>query len=58
MKKIKFEFNNGYGVPVTEVFEFEDGATEQEINKEFDEWFFNEIDRAGIEGHYEEIEGD
>ncbi len=56
MKKVKFEFSDSYQIPVTEVFEFEDEATEAEIEKEFDEWFFNELDRAGIGGHFEEIE--
>ncbi len=40
MKKVKFEFSDGYQIPVTEVFEFEDEATEEEIEKEFREWFF------------------
>lgn len=56
MKKIKFEFSNAFENPVTEIFEFEDDATEAEIEKEFDEWFYNELDRAGIEGYYEETE--
>lgn len=56
MKKVKFEFNNSFQIPVTEVFEFEDDTTIQEIEKEFEEWYFNELDRAGIEGHYEEID--
>lgn len=56
MKKVKFEFSDSYQIPVTEVFEFEDDETEVEIEKEFNEWFFNEIDRAGIEGHFEEVE--
>ena len=55
MKKVKFEFSNSYQIPVTEVFEFEDKVTEAEIEKEFDEWFFNELDRAGIEGYFEEV---
>lgn len=56
MKKVKFEFSNAFENPVTEIFEFEDDATEAEIEKEFDEWFYNELDRAGIEGYYEETE--
>ena len=56
MKKVKFEFSNSFEAPVTEVFEFEDEATESEIEKEFREWFFNELDIAGIGGNFEEIE--
>ncbi|ADM73626.1 hypothetical protein LaPh949_gp068 [Lactococcus phage 949] len=56
MKKVKFEFNDSYQIPVTEVFEFEDETTEEEIEKEFREWFFNELDIAGIGGNFEEIE--
>lgn len=56
MKKVRFEFNNSFETPITEVFEFEEGATETEIEKVFEEWYFNELDRAGIEGCYEEIE--
>ena len=56
MKKVKFEFSDGYQIPVTEVFEFEDEATEEEIEKEFREWFCNELDIAGIGGNFEEIE--
>ena len=55
MKKVKFKFSDSYQIPVTEVFEFEDKVTEAEIEKEFDEWFFNELDRAGIEGYFEEV---
>lgn len=56
MKKVKFEFSDSYQMPVTEVFEFEDDVAAAEIEKEFNEWFFNELDRAGIEGYFEEIE--
>ena len=56
MKKVKFEFSNSFETPITEVFEFEENATEAEIEKVFEEWYFNELDRAGIEGYYEEIE--
>ena len=55
MKKVKFEFNDSYQIPVTEVFEFEDETTEAEIEKEFREWFFNELDIAGIGGNFEEV---
>lgn len=55
MRKVKFEFSESFTIPVTEVFEFEDDITEHEIEKEFREWFFNELDRAGIEGYFEEV---
>lgn len=50
MKKVKFEFNNSFETPIIEVFEFEEDATEAEIEKVFEEWYFNELDRAGTEG--------
>lgn len=56
MKKIKFGFRNSFNPKVVETFEFEDDATEEEIEKEFKEWYFNELDIAGIEGSYEEVE--
>ena len=56
MKKVKFEFNNSFETPIIEVFEFEENATETEIEKVFEEWYFNELDRAGIEGYFEEVE--
>lgn len=56
MKKVKFEFSNSFETPVKEVFEFEDDTTPAEIEKEFEEWFFNELDRAGIDGYFEEVE--
>ncbi|ABF22599.1 unknown [Lactococcus phage Q54] len=55
MKKVIFGFNNSFNIPVLEVFEFEDDATEQEINKEFEKWLFNELDISGIGGYYEEV---
>ncbi len=58
MKKVRFEFDNGFDIPIVEVFEFENDATEQEINKEFEYWFFNELDTAGIGGHYEEVKNE
>ena len=56
MKKIKFEFFNNSQQPVTEIFEFDEAMPEVMIRRYFDEWFFNELDRAGIEGYYEEVE--
>lgn len=56
MKKVKFEFDNSYRSPIIEIFEFDDDTTTIEIENEFNEWFYNELDRTGIEGHYEEID--
>lgn len=56
MKKVNFEFRNSFNPPIIETFEFEDNYTEEEIEKEFKEWYFNELDKAGIEGSYEEAE--
>lgn len=56
MKKIKFEFINNQKEPITEVFEFDEATPEVIINSFFREWFFNELDRAGIEGYLEEID--
>ena len=51
--KVDFYFTK-YGQPeIKETFFFLDNATEQEIEQEFEQWWFNELDRAGIEGHYE-----
>lgn len=58
MKKVRFEFDNGFDIPIVEVFEFENDATEQEINEEFKCWFFNELDIAGIGGYYEEVKNE
>lgn len=55
MKKVKFEFDNAFSIPVIEIFEFEDDTKEFEIVKYFDDWFNNELDRAGINGHFEEV---
>lgn len=56
MKKVKFEFDNAFNTQVTEIFEFEDDTKEFEIVKYFDDWFNNELDRAGIDGHLEYVE--
>lgn len=51
MKKIKFGFHWGVQFqPSTEVFEYEDDVTEQEIEQDFEEWIWNEIaDRVWME---------
>lgn len=51
--KVDFYFTK-YGQPeIKETFFFLDNATEQEIEREFEQWWYNELDRTGIEGHYE-----
>lgn len=55
MKFIKFIFRNGFREPVTETFPFNDDATEGEIEKEFNDWYENELDRAGISGDWGEV---
>lgn len=56
MKKIKFEFINNQEEPIIEIFEFDEAEPEVIINAIFKEWFFNELDRAGIEGYLEKID--
>lgn len=54
--KIKFYFRQAFQPAVTEIFEFEKGTTTEEIDEVYNEWYYNEINRAGIERFYEEIE--
>ena len=54
MKNIKFTFRNGFQEPIIETFPFDDDATEEEIEYEFNDWYENELDRAGITSHWEE----
>ena len=55
MKIIKFIFRNGFQEPVTETFLFNNDATEEEIEKEFNDWYENELDRAGISGDWGDV---
>ena len=55
MKNIKFTFRNGFHEPIIETFPFDDDATEEEIEYEFNDWYENELDRAGITSHWEEV---
>lgn len=56
MKKVKFSFVNNRRPEISEVFGFDEDETEEVIDEVYKEWFYNELDRAGIEGHYEEID--
>ena len=55
MKYIKFTFQNGFHEPIIETFPFDDDATEEEIEYEFNDWYGNELDRAGISGNWGEV---
>lgn len=59
-KKYKFEFSNGRGSmnDVTEIFELDENLSEEEIDEVFREWYFNELDCAGIEGNWIEVSDD
>ena len=42
MKRIKFVYDAGYvGTEESEIFEFEDNITEEELQEEFDIWVEN-----------------
>ena len=58
MKLIRFTFFNNVNKPIIEEYDFDDNATEKEIEHEFNDWYKNEIDRAGISGYWEEVEND
>lgn len=57
-KKYKFEFSNSIGSMnnVTEIVELDANLSEEEIDKEFREWYFNELDCAGIDGSWDVVE--
>lgn len=56
-KKYKFNFYNGAGSmnDSSEVIELDENLSEEEIDSEFREWFFNELDSFGIGGSWEEV---
>lgn len=56
MKKIKFSFINNNEPEISEIFEFDEATLQVIINDTFTEWFFDELDRQGIEGYYEEVD--
>lgn len=43
MRKITFEWNQGRGKTTRETMEFKDEATEDEIQKEFERWAWEQI---------------
>lgn len=44
MKKIEFGFHWGIQFsPSKEIFEYEDDVTDEEINADFEDWIWNEI---------------
>ena len=51
--KVKFWFEHGYNESEDEIFEFEDGTSEQEIEKEYDIWFYEQCSKFGIEGGFD-----
>lgn len=57
-KKYKFNFYNGAGSMngSSEIIELDENLSEKEIDDEFREWFFNQLDMNGIGGSWEEVE--
>ena len=57
-KKYKFNFYNGAGGTndSSEIIELSEHLDENEIDLEFMEWFLNQLDMAGIEGNWEEVD--
>jgi hypothetical protein len=53
VKKIKFEFSEGWGQTTEEIFEFEDDITDEEIESEYETWLWNLI---GDKCHWEEVD--
>lgn len=53
MKKYKFEFWNGKNEE-SEIVKLHESLTEEEIEEVFKEWYFNQLDMAGIEGSWDE----
>lgn len=50
MKRIKFYLGTGYaGCSHEEIFEFDDDATEEEINDSFEDWKNNRLDCSWCE---------
>ena len=40
----------------SEIIELDENLSEKEIDDEFREWFFNQLDMNGIGGSWEEVE--
>ena len=57
-KKYKFNFYNGAGGmnDSSEIVELSEHLDENEIDLELMEWFFNQLDTAGVEWNWEEVE--
>lgn len=55
MKKIKFEFLEGWNQTTEEIFEFEDDITDEEIELEYELWLWNLI---GDKCNWEEVDED
>lgn len=42
MRRFKYTLDSGYmGIEFTEIVEFEDGVTDEEIKEDFEIWYFN-----------------
>lgn len=57
MKKVIFKCSFGPDSinDISETFEFKDDVSEEEIENENREWFFNELDTFGIERYWEVV---
>ena len=53
-KKYKFEFWDGRNNE-SQIVELDENLTKDEVDEVFTEWYFNELDIAGIEGNWEEV---
>lgn len=50
MKKVKVWINTGFaGAKHQDVFEFDDDATDDEIDEEVKDWLFNKIEYGWVE---------
>lgn len=56
-KKYKFEFWDGRNNE-SQIVELDENLTEEEVDEVFAEWYFNELDIAGIEGNWNEVSDD
>ena len=53
-KKYKFEFWHGRNNE-SQIVELDENLTEDEVDEVFKEWYFNQLDIAGIEGAWDEV---
>lgn len=51
--KVRFWFEHGYNETEVEVFDFPEGTTTQEIEREHENWFYEQCGIWGIEGGYD-----